>query len=198
VADLATADDVALALGLANAAALSTAQSLRVAGLLARVSREFRREAERDFTPGTTTVRLLTVAGRVHLAETVDSVDDVTSVTYTDCHGDTYELDYELDGQDLVLEYSGHRLTSGIPVHVTYTHTAAVPADVVAAVAAIVARNLTVDPLSAQAQSTELSTDSYRQRFAEWVSKAKVFTEDDCETARSYRHPASAIIIQKP
>lgn len=192
---LATADDVAHALGLADADALSTAQSLRVDALLARVSREFRREAERDFTPGSTALRLLTVAGRVRLPEPVTTIDDVELL---DTLGDPVTIEHELDGQELVIRQGGRLLPSGIPVTVTYTHSGATPDSVVADVAAIVARHLTVDPLSAQAQSTELSTDSYRQRFAEWVSKTELLTADECETARSYRYPGTAIIIQKP
>lgn len=195
---LATANDVAHALGLANAAALSAAQTLRVTALLARVSREFRREAERNFTPGTTTVRLLTVAGRVHLAETVDDVTDVTSVTLRDCYNDEVELDYELDGQDLIVENNGWRLPSGVPVTVTYTHTAAVPAEVVASVAGIVARHLTVDPNSVAAQATEMSAGPFKTRYADWTSSTSLLTEEECSEARSYRYPGSAIIIQKP
>lgn len=196
MADLATADDVALALGLANAAALSTAQSLRVAGLLSRVSREFRREAERTFTPGTSTVRLLTVAGRVHLAETVEDVDDVAAVTLRDCNNDVVELAYELDGQDLIVENNGRRLPSGVAVTVTYTHTAAVPESVVADVAAIVARHLTVDPATASAK--ELYAGPFREVRSESAYSTALLTEEECGLARSYRHPATAIIIQKP
>lgn len=199
--DLAVADDVALALGLADADALSTSQGLRVAALLSRVSREFRREAGRDtengFTPGTTTVRLLTVAGRVHLAETVEDVTDIASVTMRDCYSEVVELAHELDGQDLIVEHYGRRLPSGVPVTVTYTHTADVPQDVVDAVAAIVARHLTVDP-STDGKIAEMQAGPFRQRNADWTTSTALLTEEECAQARSYRHPATAIIIQKP
>lgn len=195
---LATANDVAQALGLASSSELSAAQSARVAGLLARVSREFRREAERDFTPGITTVRLLTVAGRVHLVETVESVDDVTSATMQDCYGDTVALDYALNGQQLVLEDDGYPLPSGVAVTVTYTHTAAVPDEVVATVAGIVARHLTVDPNSAAAQATDMAAGPFRTRYAEWTSATSLLTEQECAQARSYRYPGTSIIIQTP
>ncbi len=195
---LATPDDVAHALGLEDADALSDAQGLRVDGLLARASREFRREAERNFTPGTTTVTLLTVAGKVHLAETVEDVDDVTSATMLDCYGDTLELEYVLAGQDLALEYNGYPLRSGVAVTVTYTHAAAVPDEVVASVASIVARHLTVDPNSVASQATEMSAGPFKTRYAEWTSDRTLLTEAECCEARSYRYPASAIIIQKP
>lgn len=188
---LATADDVAQALGLADADALSDAQGNRVDGLLARVSREFRREAERVFTPGTSTVRLLTVGDRVRLPEPVTSVTSVT-----DAEGD--DVDYVLDGQDLVLETSGLPLWSGVPITVTYTHSDEVPEDVVSAVASIVARHLTVDPTSAEAMSTDLSTLDFRQRMAPWVSERLLLTGEERAEARSYRYPGSAVIIQKP
>lgn len=195
---LAAADDVAQALGLADAEALSASQSARVDGLLLRVSREFRREAERVFTPGTSTVRLLTVAGRVHLAETVTDVDDIETVTYWDCRGVETELGFKLDGQDLIVDYNGSVLPSGVPVTVTYTSTAGVPDEVKAAVAAIVARHLTVDPNSAEAKATELAAGPFRTRYADWTSNHALLTEEECEEARSYRYPASSIIIQRP
>jgi len=188
---LATADDVAQALGLADASALSDAQGYRVDGLLARVSREFRREAERTFTPGTSIVRLLTVGDRVRLPEPVESVGSVS-----DADGDA--VTYTLDGQDLALETSGRPLWSGVPVTVTYTHSAEVPDDVVASVAAAVARHLTVDPTSAEAVSTDLSTLDYRQRMASWVSERHLLTPEERAEARSYRYPGAAVIIQKP
>jgi hypothetical protein len=193
VTDLATSDDVAHALGLEDADALSESQSLRVDALLSRVSREFRREAERSFTPGTSTVRLITVAGRIHLVEPVATV---TSVTTPDCYGDAQTLDYEIDGQSLAVEQYGRALGSGIPVTVTYTHTEEVPQDVVDAVAAIVARHLTVDP--ATGPVTEMSAGPFRQRFADWTNKTSLLTEEDCAVARSYRNPATNVIIQRP
>ena len=196
MSDLATADDVAKALGLEDGDSLSEAQSLRVDGLLARVSREFRREAERVFTPGTTTVRLLTVAGRVHLTETVEDVEQVSSVTMRNEYGDTVAVDYVLDGQDLCLDVDGYPLHSGVEVTVTYTHDAAVPDDVVAAVAGIVARHLTLDPNLGPV--TEMYAGPFRQRYADWANKTALLTEEECELARTYRHPASNIIIQRP
>lgn len=191
---LAAADDVAHALGLEDADALSASQSARVDSLLLRVSREFRREAERVFTPGTTTVRLLTVAGRVHLTETVDEVEEVT---YRDCRGEEVVLGFEVDGQDLIVDYNGQVLPSGIPVTVTYTHTADVPDEVKATVAAIVARHLTVDPASAEAKATELAAGPFRTRYADWTSNHALLTPEECEQARSYRYPASSIIIHR-
>ena len=193
MAPLAGADDVALALGLEDADALSAAQTLRLGGLLARVSREFRREAGRGFAPGTSTVKLLTVAGRVRLPEPVDSEDDVATVVLT---VDGTEPDWVLDGQELVLEISGRDLWSGVSVTVTYTHSGEIPDDVVAAVAAIVARHLTLDPNLGPV--TEMAAGPFRQRLADWTNGTALLTDDDCVAARAYRYPGSAIIIQKP
>lgn len=193
MAPLAGADDVALALGLEDADTLSAAQTLRLGGLLARVSREFRREAGRGFAPGTSTVKLLTVAGRVRLPEPVDSEDDVATVVLT---VDGTEPDWVLDGQELVLEISGRDLWSGVSVTVTYTHSGEIPDDVVAAVAAIVARHLTLDPNLGAV--TEMAAGPFRQRFADWTNGTALLTADDCAAARAYRYPGTAIIIQKP
>lgn len=189
---LASADDVAQALGLNDADALSESQSNRVDGLLARVSREFRREAERTFTPGTSTVRLSTVGGRVRLPEPVENAAGVTLVQL-----DGQTVDWALDGQDLVLTRYGRPTWSGLTVTVTYTHTEPVPDDVVSTVAGIVARHLSVDPTSAEAQSTELSTLDFRQRLAPWVSDRGLLTDEERAEARSYRYPGSAVIVQK-
>jgi len=163
--------------------------------LLERVSREFRREAAREFAPGTSTVNLLTVGDRVRLA---DPAYSVASVTTLDANNDALTVEYTVDGQDLILKYGGTPLWSGLTVTVTYTRTAAIPTAVVGEVAAIVARHLSVDPLSAQAQSTSLSTSDYGQRFAAWVSSRALLTPEECKLARTYRYPGSAIIIQGP
>ncbi len=193
MAPLATADDVAKELGLDNAAALSAAQANRVEGLLARVSREFRRESGRQFSPGTTTVELLTVAGRIQLPDPVSGEDDIDTVVLT---ADGTEPDWVLDGQALVLEISGVSLWSGVPVTVTYTHPGEIPGDVVSAVASIVARHLTLDPNMGPV--TEVAAGPFRQKLAEWTNETALMTASDCETARSYRYPGTAIIIQKP
>lgn len=193
---LATPDDVAHALGLADADALTEAQSARVDGLLARVSREFRREAERNFTPGTTTVRLLTVAGKIRLAEA--GVTGITSATTRDSYNQTQTLDTTVDGQDVILEQYGQLLGSGVPVTVTYTHTGEIPDAVVASVAGIVARLLTVEPDSVEAKAVDMTAGPFRVRYADWVSSQGLLTEEECADARSYRYPASSVIIQRP
>lgn len=191
--NLAAADDVALALGLSDSDELTEAQSKRVAGLLARVSSEFRREAERVFTPGESTVRLLTVDGRVRLAE---PIAEVSSASMQDCDGTDVSLTTSVDGQFVELEYAGRRLGSGVPVTVTYTHTTDVPDDVVATVASIVARHLTLDPNVGPV--TEMYAGPFRQRFADWANQTALLTADDVAAARAYRYPGSAVIVQRP
>jgi hypothetical protein len=181
-------------LGLDDASAFDDAQTNRVDGLLVQVSRQFRREAEREFTPGTTTVRLLTVAGRVRLSE---PISEVVTVAARDCYGEPVDVDHTLDGQELLIHYpGGHLYPSGVVATVTYTHEEEVPEDVVAAVAGIVARHLSVD--SAAAQVVSETAGPYATRYANWVSDTSLLTEAECCTARSYRHPASTIIIQRP
>ena len=159
-----------------------------------RVSRKFRREAEREFTPGTTTLKLLTIAGRLRLPEPIDEVETVTTA---DCDGNPVTVAHTVEGQELLIHYpSGHLYPSGVPVTVTYTHDAEVPQDVVDEVAAIVARHLTVDPQDAQV--TQEAAGPYSTRYADWVSDTSLLTEEECCTARSYRYPGSAIIIQSP
>lgn len=191
---LALPDDVAHALGLADADALTEAQGARVDGLLVQVSRMFRREAEREFTPGTTTLKLLTVAGRVRLPE---PITEVVTVTMADVFGNPVDVVHTVDGQELLLhDLGGYLYPSGVPVTVTYTHDAEVPEDVTAAVAGIVARHLSVDPAAAKFVSQ--NAGPFSTRFADWVSDTSVLTEEECCTARSYRYPGTSIIIQSP
>jgi hypothetical protein len=191
---LATADDVARALGLQDSDELTAAQSVRVDDLLARVSRRFRKEAERPFTPSTDTVRLLSVAGRVRLPEPVTGIEQVDSVTMTIC-GTQTDIDYTLDGQELVCEYVGQPISSGETVTVTYTHSGDVPADVVAEVAAIVARHLTVAPGDGKVVSE--AAGPFNARYADWVGSTCLLTEDEVEMARSYRYPGSTVVVHK-
>lgn len=114
-----------------------------------------------------------------------------------DCDGVPVDVDHTVDGQELLVHYpSGHLYPTGVPVTVTYAHAAPVPQDVVDEVAAIVARHLTVDPESAQV--TQESAGPYSTRYADWVSDTSLFTEEECDIARSYRYPASSVIIQSP
>ncbi len=192
VTSLATPDDVARALGLEDAFALSESQSARVDDLLVRVSRKFCLEAGRPFTPGTDTVQLLSTAGSVRLPEPVAGVGDVASVVLPS--GDA--VDYALESPSaLVVSVCGRPVPSGVLLSVTYNHAGEIPAEVVADVAAIVARHLTVEP--GEGRVVAETAGPYNTRYADWVASSALFTKDDCETARSYRHPATNPIVAK-
>lgn len=190
---LATASDVAAALGLGyDADALTEAQQERADLLLAKVSRRFRLEAQRVFTPGEYTQHLKISGGRVRLEEQPDEVVEVRipgvdNPPYTLCRNWIHFDDYRNP------EYVG------ATAEVTYRWEKPVPADVVAAVADIVARNLMLDPKSVVGQSTSLSTKDYRQDVAAWASSGVVgMNDDDVALARSYRYPAPPPIVVRP
>lgn len=204
---LATATDVAAALGLDSVDSLSEGQLARVDLLLAKVSRRFRLEAQRRFTPGTYTHFIKIFHGAARLEEEpeevlevkvsgVDTGVAVLTTAYTLrrnwIHFDVYEMSRSFDERQ-------NRLLVGATAEVTYRWERAVPTDVVAAVADIVARNLMLDPTSAVGQSTSLSTKDYRQDVADWASSGVVgMNKEDIELARSYRYPAPPPIVACP
>ena len=186
---LATAADVAAALGLADESDLSDEQAVRVDPLLAKVSRRFRLEAQRSFTPGTYTHYLRIHGGAVRLEEVPSQVTSVTVLGVTD-------LSYELLNNWLVFDDWQSLRINGQTAEIVYQWEADVPADVVAAVADIVARNLMLDPKSVVAQSTSLQTKDYSQSMADWVSEGVVgMNGDDVTLARSYRYPAPPSVV---
>lgn len=198
---LATPTDVAKSLGLADATALSASMAARAPGELAKVSRRFRLESERLFTPGTYTHSLKIFAGMIRLQEIPDQVIGVTlepgnpfgNVGITDA-----DLVYEVVGNWVRFENWYRWRLSGRYAAVTYSWATPIPEDVVAAVASIAARNLTVDPLSALPQSTDLMDGRrFRQGIADWVHSGNVtgMTAEDLELARSYRYPAPPMIV---
>lgn len=188
---LASSADVAAALGLDDENGLTASQQARIEGLLERVSRLFQREAGRTFTAGSVTVRAHVVDGRVYLPDPPTG----TSVTVTDLCGES--IDGAIEYNYVNVTRNGSRIPTGEIVHVQYTRDAP-PAAVVAAVAGIVARNLTVEPGSAEAMSTDLTAGAdYRQRFADWVSSTDLLTESELAEARSYRYPVPNVIIHR-
>lgn len=190
---LASLDDVAHALGLEDAAALGDARTARSTPILAKISREFRREAGREFTPGRTKVKLLTVAGRIALPDGLGETGTVHSIAGIDVD----DLTHEVDDDELVICRNGRSIGTGVMVKIDYTHNEPVPDEVSGTVGAIVARYLTVDPTSAVAQSTFLASEFYQQRFADWVSRSVKLTEEDCEFARSYQPRPVTVIVHR-
>lgn len=188
---LASAADVAAALGIA-ADSLTDEQLARADLLLAKVSRRFRLESQRRFTPGTYTHYLKIFDGTVRLEEVPDEVVDVKVPGVDD-------VSYSLVRNWVVFDVDRASAYVGKTAEVTYSWTAPVPRDVVAAVADIVARNLMLDPTSAVGQSTSLSTLDYRQDVAQWASDGIVgMNDEDVAVARSYRYPAPPPIVVRP
>jgi hypothetical protein len=190
---LATAADVAAALGLgADEDALTEEQKARAELLLAKVSRRFRLEAQRHFTPGTYTHHLKIFAGAVRLEEIPDEVVDV-KVPGVD------GVSYSLVKNWITFDEYWRPEYTGKTAEVTYTWSTPVPTDVVAAVADIVARNLMLDPTSVVGQSKTLSTLDYRQDVADWASAGVVgMNGEDVALARSYRYPAPPSVVLHP
>lgn len=188
---LASPADVAAALGLADENEFTDSQQARVEGLLERVSRVFQREAGRTFTAGSVTVRAHIVDGRVHLPDPPTGA----SVTVTDLEGES--IDGVIEDDYVNVTRNGCRIPTGEIVYVEYTRDEP-PASVVSAVAAIVARNLTVEPGSVESQSTDITAGAdYRQRLADWVSSTALLTRDELAEARSYRYPVPNVIIHR-
>lgn len=186
---LATADDVAKALGLATSAAIPADQSLRLPGELARVENAFTRAAGRKFLAGPVQVQAVVLGGWVTLPD-----EPTAEPTVTDRDGNP--LDIEHDGTQVKVSRNGTTLPSGSIVNIAYT-APVVPAAVTASVAAIVARRLSVIPGSPESKFTELTTLDYRAKGAAWVSATTVLTEDEEAEARSYRPPHGVAIIAR-
>lgn len=186
---LATVADVAAALGVGE---LTEAQAARAELLLAKVSRRFRLEAQRQFTPGTYTQLLKIHAGTIRLEEVPD---EVTSVVVPDVDSPVWEV----VGNTIVFDDDLSPTFVGKTAEVIYSWSTPVPRDVVAAVADIVARNLMLNPTSVVGQSTSLSTLDYRQDVADWASTGQVgMNDEDIAVARSYRYPVPPSIVLRP
>ena len=211
---LATDVDVAHALGVETVGELPTSMQVRLDAALSKVSRRFRFEAQRIFTPGSYTHTLRIQAGSVRLMEAPSEVLGVRVEGLPELGWGT--VDSGLSGGELDVlppdsgpawyvencwlrweDWNRWQL-NGRFAQVMYSWDTAVPADVVASVADIAGRVLSVDPLSAARQSKSLMAGDFRQDFADWVSNPNAgFTEADVELARSYRYPAPPVIIQR-
>ena len=172
----------------------------RIPYLLAKLCALFRREAGREFSPGTTTVDLMTLAGYIPLPDPLGDNGFVESISK---RGN--ELDpsaWTVDKQDRVWIQEPsligrERPGSGEVYTVTYTHFGEVPWDVRATMAAAVARYLTDDPNSAVAQSTFLSAEGNHQRIAAWVADVVRLEPEDITLARSHRAIPVNVIVHK-
>jgi hypothetical protein len=245
LAPLCQPSDVVTSLGLElnesdpnDVSCLPTSMRVRLPQVSQRVSRRFRFEAQRIFTPGTYTHQLDIHAGYTRLMEPPSKIERVAVLgrRFIDwrnwqeggnewvvwAEGGPVE-DFGTNGMLTVLGLDEppprkfHSLPSytveglwmhwndwdfwqmnGKRVDVTYSWASPVPPAVVASVADIVARCLTVDPLAAVRQSKELSSRHFRQEVAPWVNSGNVgFTPDDIAEARSYRYPLPPHIIAR-
>lgn len=193
--------DIAGTLGFQDTSLLTPSQMARIPYLLAKLCALFRREAGREFTPGRTSVDMMTLAGYIQLPDPLGDNGSVEEIRTR--YGKVLDPTcYSVDAQDRVwIEeptlLGKERPGSGTVYAVTYTHNGEVPWDVRAAMAAAVARYLTIDPNSAVAQSTFLSAEGFHQRIAAWVADVVTLTPGDIALARSHRPYRVNIIVHK-
>lgn len=201
LAPLAAPEDVAKALGVSAITALPSTMQIRLDGTLAKVSRSFRKEAERIFTPGTYTHDLRVAGGAVRLMELPDAISRVSVAGASEIDwetGDPTSIHWTQEGSWIQWNDWQSRRLNGSIATVTYTWNTPVPDDVVVAVAEIVGRNLTVDPLGPLRQSKMLMSRYHRQDVADWVSSGRTgLMRDDIEVARSYRYPVPTMIVYR-
>lgn len=188
--EIATASDVAQALGLASSDDLPADQAARLEGELARVEREFTRAAGRKFTEGPVRVQAVALGGWI----TLPDEPTVDPVTVTDRDGNP--LVAVRDGTQVKVSRDGVPVPSGTIVNVDYDAPGP-PEAVTAAVAAIVARRLSVKPGSPESKFTELSTLDYRAKGAAWVASTSVLTDEEKSEAAGYRPPQGVAIIAR-
>lgn len=187
---LASADDVALELGLESADDLNASQTLRVPSLLARASHLFQNAAGRKFILDAYTNRLKVNGCRIYLPESpviaVHAVED----------DDGQPVDYTRAGQYLEVDLGSHVFCT-----VEYTG-GAIPDAVRAAVAAMVARYLNVDPQAvAGAKQVNLITGPFQSTltFADWASESTMcLSDDDRALAESFRYKGTQVVVMQP
>lgn len=192
--------DIAGIFGAADSTDLPEQWTLRIPYIMAKLCRLFRLEAGREFTPGTSTVQLLSLNGKVPLPDGLGKGGTVDEVTFT--NGKVIEpQDYSVVSNQLIIRHKtilGRETPgTGDPFVVTYTHNEEVPWDVRATIAGDVGRYLTIDPQSAVAQSTFLSSEGFHQRIAAWVADVVKLTPDDKELAHYYRPFRAMPIVHK-
>lgn len=170
---LATIADVEARLG----RELTTAEESKATAWLADASALFIQRSIQKFEEGESTVRLFPRAGVARLVQR--PVTDVTSVT--NING--FAVDYTWDGLQSLYE-----LATNQPIIVTYEHgSATIPADVVAVVAGMVARTLSISA-DAAAGVTQQSVGPFSQSYATWAVGGQVMLSPaEAMVADSYR-----------
>ncbi|WP_306365445.1 hypothetical protein [Nocardia sp. CC227C] len=175
---------------------LTTAEQDKVGDVLAKASDLFRREAEQDFTPGESTVRLKVEGGRVRLPQA--PATEVTAVV----DDDGADIDHELSGQWLTVTRDGTPMVSHEFVTVTYSHGGAVP-DLVRITIAEIAAKVLRAPAQAQAGivTQQRSAGGFQETntYAAWaLGGGTTLSPEDRAVARSFRYRGTKVIVCQP
>ena len=187
VTQLASASDVATALG----RALTAAEAIKVEAILDKASELFRLRSGQQFTPGTSTVRLKVNGGEVRLPQR--PVTAVTSVTYDDGGA----VAYTRFGSVLTSTLRSHQF-----VRVTYSHGAETIPDVVRLCIADIGRKVLEIGVEARRGLTQYSkTDgpfSESGTYAAWaVGGQTMLAPDDNAIADTFRGRYGSVIVQR-
>ncbi len=170
---LATIADVEARLG----RDLTVAETSKANAYLADASALFIQRAIQKFEVGESTVRLFPKDGIVRLVQRpvieIVSVKDIDGV----------DIDYTWDGRQSLYDLGDFR-----GVTVTYEHgSAEIPADVVAVVAGMVARTLSISP-DAAAGVQQQAVGPFSQTYATWAVGAQVMMSPaEAKVADHYR-----------
>jgi hypothetical protein len=170
---LATIADVEARLG----RSLTVAELSKASAYLEDASALFVQRAVQKFEVAESTVRLFPKDGIVRLVQR--PVIEITEVK--DLDGNL--IDYTWDGHQSIYD-----LGSITPITVTYEHGSAnIPADVVAVVAGMVARTLSISP-DAAAGVQQQSVGPFSQSYASWAVGAQVMMSPvEAKVADGYR-----------
>jgi hypothetical protein len=170
---LATIADVEARLG----RSLTVAEQPKAAAYLEDASALFVQRSIQKFEVGESTVRLFPKDGIVRLVQRpVIEIVEVKDI-------DGVEIDYTFDGHQSLYDLGAYT-----PVTVTYEHgSAEIPADVVACVAGMVARTLSINP-DAAAGVTQQSVGPFSQSYATWAVGGQVMMSPaEAKVADYYR-----------
>lgn len=170
---LATIADVEARLG----RSLTVSELPKATAYLEDASAMFVQRSIQKFEVGESTVRLFPKDGIVRLVQR--PVIDVVEVKDID----GVEIDYTFDGHQSLYDLGAYT-----PVTVTYEHgSMEIPADVVACVAGMVARTLSISP-DAAAGVTQQSVGPFSQSYATWAVGAQVMMSPaEAKVADYYR-----------
>jgi hypothetical protein len=170
---LATIADVEARLG----RSLTVSEISKANAYLEDASALFTQRAVQKFEVGESTVRLFPKDGIVRLVQR--PVIEVVEVKDIDGH----PIDFTFDGHQSLYDLGAYT-----PVTVTYEHgSATIPADVVAVVAGMVARTLSIAP-DAASGVTQQSVGPFSQSYASWAVGAQVMLSPaEAKVADYYR-----------